>query len=697
MIVRRLFVSASLLLLLAACAESEPENQSAGLSEREAGAAVVASGWPHHGRTPDEQRYSPLDQINAANVEQLGLEWTFDTGENRKHESTPIIVDGIMYLTAAWSIVHALDAATGEPLWSYDPEVPRGWARYACCGVVNRGVAVAEGGVFVGSLDGRLIKLDAATGTLLWEVDSTGGEVPYTITGAPRVVKGKVIIGNGGAEYGVRGYVSAYDAATGELDWRFWTVPGDPSQPFEHPEMEQAAGTWSGEWWKIGGGGTVWDSMAYDPDLDLLYVGTGNGSPWSRAHRSPGGGDNLFLSSILALDPDDGRLVWHYQTTPGDNWDYTATQHIMLADLEIGGEVRAVLMQAPKNGFFYVLDRATGELLSAEKYAEATWASHVDMETGRPQETEQSDYDEIARIIRPAPGGAHNWEPMAFSQDASLVYIPARDSASVYGLDDEFAYASGDWNTGVSSRSDYAQALREQRPQEVQYLLAWDPQAGREAWRLRLPDGVDGGGLLATGGGLVFQGDHAGRLSAYAADDGRLLWQQETSVGIMAPPVTYEVAGKQYLAVVAGVASQPAELAELETLGRVFVFRLGGQAATPAVPKRVVADLNPPAAFGTEIQIGEGEQLFRRHCARCHGWYAEANPGAVPDLRRASAEVHATWPAIVVGGSRSTRGMPAFGDVLSLQAAEAIRSYVVSRAHQALSEEAFVRDQSGEG
>ena len=291
-----------------------------------------------------------------------------------------------MFLTTSWSEVHAIDAATGEPLWEYDPKVPGEVGRWACCDVVNRGVAVWKGKVYVGAIDGRLIALDAGTGQVAWEVQTTDKDKKYTITGAPRVIKDKVVIGNGGAEYGVRGYITAYDAATGAQAWRFWTVPGDPSQPFEHPELEAAAKTWNGEWWKVGGGGTVWDSMAYDPELDLLYVGTGNGSPWTRVHRSPGGGDNLYLSSILAIRPDDGRLVWHYQTTPGDNWDFTAVQHIVLTDLEIGGQTRKVLMQAPKNGFFYVLDRATGELLSAEKYVQVNWAEKVDLATGRPVE-----------------------------------------------------------------------------------------------------------------------------------------------------------------------------------------------------------------------------------------------------------------------------------------------------------------------
>ena len=365
--------------------------------------------WMGHGRTYGEQRFSPLDQITTGTVGTLGLSWFADLDSRRGQESTPIVVDGVLYVTTAWSRVKAFDAATGTPLWSYDPEVPGEWAVNACCDVVNRGVAVWDGKVFVGSFDGRLIALDAATGRELWDVNTIDRTKPYTITGAPRVVKGKVLIGNGGAEFGVRGYLSAYDAATGALAWRFYTVPGNPADGFEQPILQKAAETWSGEWWKLGGGGTVWDSMAYDPELDLLYVGVGNGSPWNHLLRSEGKGDNLFLASIVALDPDDGSYVWHYQTTPGETWDHTATQHIIVADLRIDGAERRVVMQAPKNGFFYVLDAKTGALVSAKNFTEISWATHVDMKTGRPVENPAARYDKTGKNFQSLqnPNGAH--------------------------------------------------------------------------------------------------------------------------------------------------------------------------------------------------------------------------------------------------------------------------------------------------
>ena len=367
------------LLVFGACSPAEtaaPAPEQTGAIAGNADTIKVNAGdWPLHGRTYDESRHSPLDAINTETVGELGLAWYHDMDTRRGQEATPIVIDGVIYVTSAWSKVHAFDARTGDLLWQYDPEVPGEWAVRGCCDVVNRGVAYHDGKIFFGTFDGRLIALDATDGSPVWEIDTiTDRDKFYTITGAPRVVKGRVLIGNGGGEFGVRGYVSAYDAQTGELDWRFYTVPGNPDAPFENPILEMAAETWTDEWWKLGGGGTVWDSMAYDAELDLLYIGVGNGSPWNPKFRSPEGGDNLFLSSIVALRPDTGEYVWHFQTTPGDQWDFTATQQMILADMEIEGAPRKVLMQAPKNGFFYVIDRETGAFISAEPFVPVTWA-----------------------------------------------------------------------------------------------------------------------------------------------------------------------------------------------------------------------------------------------------------------------------------------------------------------------------------
>jgi quinohemoprotein ethanol dehydrogenase len=519
-------------------ADSEPEN------------------WLAHGRTWSEQRFSPLDQVNASNVEQLGLAWYLDLDTSRGQEATPIIVDGVLYSTSAWSKVQAVDARTGRQLWQYDPQVPGIWDVRACCGVQNRGAAVWKGRVFAGTLDGRLISLDAQTGELIWEINTTDQAQSYTITGAPRIADEKIIIGNGGAEYGVRGYVSAYDTETGEQLWRFYTVPGNPADGFEDETQEMAAKTWTGEWWNDGGGGTAWDSFAYDPDLNLVYIGTGNGSPWARAIRSPEGGDNLFLSSIVAVDADTGEYAWHYQTTPGDTWDYTAVQHMVLAELEIDGRERKVIMQAPKNGFFYVLDRATGELISAENIVPINWATHVDMETGRPVEAADARYDEtlVAKKVVPGALGAHNWHPMSFSRDTGLVYIPAKQNPMVYKLQEDYESQSIGMNLGVNfwdAPGEIIDLPPEFGPEFQGHLLAWDPVEQKEVWRVTQAN-FENGGVLSTAGNLVFQGTADEELHAYNAESGERLWSMPTQTGVLAPPVTYSVDGEQYVAVVVG-------------------------------------------------------------------------------------------------------------------------------------------------
>ncbi|MFW6093264.1 MAG: PQQ-dependent dehydrogenase, methanol/ethanol family [Pseudomonadota bacterium] len=663
--------------------------------ERITGADAEPGNWLSHGRNYAEERFSPLDAINQETVDDLGLAWYWDTGTTRGLEASPIVVDGVMFTTGSWSVVWAHDARTGELLWEYDPEVPRAWGKYACCDVVNRGVAVWEGKVYVGTLDGRLVALDAGTGDVVWEKQTTDPDRPYTITGAPRIVKDKVVIGNGGAEYGVRGYVTAYDTDTGERAWRFYTVPGDPSEPFEGPHLEKAAATWrGGRWWEVGGGGTAWDSMAYDPELDLLYVGVGNGSPWNRYIRSPGGGDNLYLSSIVAIDPDDGSMAWHYQTTPGDTWDYTATQHMILADLTIDGEPRKVIMQAPKNGFFYVIDRTNGELISAEAYVPVTWASHVDPETGRPVENPDAHYANDARLVRPAPYGGHNWHPMAFSRDTGLVYIPALDIPYSFAQDNAFQYRPGEWNTGLDLTQqippDDPDALIAAMGDVKGHLSAWDPVTQREVWKVQ-HDTSWNGGVLATAGNLVFQGRSDGRLAAYAADSGELVWEFPTHVGIIAPPVTYSVDGEQYLAVVAGwggafalASGVPRHEDNVLTEGRILTFKLGGEAELPAPNVTYMEIPEPPDVGATAEQVSEGEVLYHTYCAVCHGPGAIGSGGGTPDLRYSEPAVHESWDAIVLEGAYTGKGMDAFDHVLDPTDAEAIQAYVADRARQSI-------------
>jgi quinohemoprotein ethanol dehydrogenase len=653
-------------------------------------AAGSTDDWLSHGRGYAEQRFSPLAEIHDGNVQSLGLAWSFDTDTTRGLEATPLVHDGILYTTGAWSVVFAIDARSGRELWRFDPQVPRETGAKACCDVVNRGVALYRGRIYVGTLDGRLLALDAKTGEPVWEVLTVDPTRPYTITGAPRVVKGKVVIGNGGAEFGVRGYVSAYDAATGELAWRFYTVPGDPALPVESPALERALPTWKGgEWWKVGGGGTVWDSLAYDPELDLLYVGTGNGSPWTREIRSPGGGDNLYLSSILALRPDTGELVWHYQTTPGDSWDYTATQHMILADLVIEGRERKVLMQAPKNGFFYVLDRATGELLSADAYVPVNWAERVDLVTGRPLIDPRARYAFDPTDVMPGPTGAHSWHPMSYNPDTGLVYLPAQQIPFSFRRDPAFVYRPGGWNLGLDmvwSATSFGKGTI------AGVLIAWDPVARSERWRVphRRPWN---GGTLTTAGNLVFQGNGEARFEAYRATDGERLFSAPAGTGVIAPPVSYRVDGEQYVSVMAGwgggfalaSADPPEETLAGGNAGRLLTFKLGGDARLPP-PQRVARSFEPIVADLPAAEVAAGMRVFHEWCVACHG-PAAIGGGTIPDLRTAAPAVYDALPKIVLEGALRSKGMPGFGEWLDVNDVAVLRAYLLSRRAELATEQ----------
>ena len=663
--------------------------------ERIKNAESEPGNWLAYGRSYEEQRFSPLDQINRETVSQLGLAWFRDMRTTRGLEATPIIVDGMMFVSSSWSRVYALNAVTGEEIWAFDPKVPRQWGRRACCDVVNRGVAVYEGRVYVGTIDGRLIALDAASGEVIWKVDTLIDRSRfYTITGAPRVARGKVFIGNGGAEFGVRGYLSAYDASSGELVWRFFTVPGDPSLPFEHPEMELAAQTWrGGEWWKIAGGGTVWNSIVYDPDFNHLYFGVGNGSPWTRLIRSPGGGDNLFLSSIVAVDADSGKMQWYYQTTPGDNWDYTAVQDIMLADMEVDGSARKVLMQAPKNGFFYVIDRSNGELLRAHKFVHTTWASHVDMATGRPVENPELDYSKEAKWIIPTSLGARNWQAMSFDAKKGIVYLTAQEISGIFAMDEDWL-RTGSYehqplglNLGVEvgGLSKIAAETPGALPSKG-YLKAFNPLTGESDWVIEYPDYWNGG-ALATAGGLVFQGTAAGRVNAMNADTGAVLWSFENYASIIAPPVTYQIDGVQYVAILSGTGGgdlfngYSTDVASIiyGNHGKLLVFKLGGR---EKLPVQQPVDRTIPVQAELQVSaedIGRGEELYQLTCAACHGFNVRSS-GTVADLRLMGEASHEAFEQIVLDGVFLERGMPRFDDVLDEGDVGFIHAYVISRA-----------------
>jgi quinohemoprotein ethanol dehydrogenase len=663
---------------------------SMGACKKSASAKAVTAGadWTMYGRTNDEQRFSALSQINEQNIGQLGLLWDHELGTTRGLEATPLVSNGVIYTTGEWSIAYALDAKTGEILWTFDPKVPRARARTICCDVVNRGVALYHGKVYLGTLDGRLIALDAKTGKPLWDVVTIDQSKPYAITGAPRIAKGMVLIGNAGSEFGVRGCVSAYDAETGKLIWRTFTVPGDPARGFESKALRDAAKTWHGNWWVTGGGGTPWDSIVYDPDLDLVYAGTGNGTAWYRDLRSPGGGDNLYLASILALRASDGELVWYFQVTPGESWDYDATQPLMLADLQIGGSTRKVIMQASKNGFFYVLDRQTGQFISAKPFVRGvTWASGIDPKSGRPEES-ASAYDGLrAVLVSPSSDGAHNWYPMAFHPSTGLVYVPAREgSIMLHAPDKDWTYNPKLWNRGEDAAYDGPVVPKLlAAPPMTGHLIAWNPVEQREAWSVTFPV-VESGGVLATGGNLVFQGRSDGKLCAYQATDGKKLWEFDAGTGIMAPPVTYLVGGVQYLTLMvgwggaAGIINPPGGGPFKPGFGRILTFAIGGSAKLD-VPR--FGHQGPPSPAirinASPATIHAGSILFDKYCFYCHGVNAVAGSG-IPDLRYATAETHHQFEAIVLGGARESRGMPSFGDVLKREQLPAIQAYILSRA-----------------
>ena len=653
--------------------------------------------WMSAGRTYSQQRYSPLTGINKANVGKLGLAWYADVDTERGQESTPVVVDGVLYFTTAWSKVRAYDAKTGRELWAYDPKVDPANGAVACCDVVNRGVAAWKGRIYLGALDGRLIALDARTGKVVWSVQTTDPKQPYTITQVPRIVRGLVIIGNAGAEYTCRGYVSAYDAATGKLKWRFYTVPAKPGDPTNSPELAKALATWHGDFWQYGGGGTAWDTILYDPKTDLIYFGTGNGLSWSQDIRSPGGGDNLFVSSIVAVHADTGKYAWHFQEVPGDEWDYDVTNPLMTADLTIKGKLRHVLMQAPKTGFFYVWDAATGKLISADKFAPLNWATKIDLKTGRPVENPEVRYTaDKAAIVQPAPLGAHNWHPMAYSPRTGLVYIPVTESTTGFqsAKADTFKIKDRVYNTATVSFSDKITALYGKpgalpRGNIRSYLEAYDPVAQKIVWKA--PDKDYGAhGVLVTGSDLVFSGDWSGNFNAFDARTGRRLWSAPTQADVVAAPSTYVIDGEQYVALLVGARGLPPGQARTNRLSannsRLLVFRLNANATLPqtpiagSVPGRL---LDPPLLTGTNEQVIDGEGAYGRFCAGCHGDGGTADK-SIPDLRYSPAlRSLTTWNSIVVEGARASKGMVSFKNVLAEGQAEAIYHYIVSQANKA--------------
>jgi quinohemoprotein ethanol dehydrogenase len=721
----RYVISASLLVLLAACSKPAPTVDAPAGNVDAARLKNVASEpgqWLSLGRNWQGDRFSPLKQITAENVGTLGFAWEYEFRSHRgrvEHgqEATPIVVDGVIYASGPWGSAIAVDAKTGKERWRYDPEVDGSYNRKACCDVVSRGLQVWKGKVYVASLDGHLTALDAKTGKQLWTADTLidRDTRSYTITGPPQVAKNVVVIGNSGAEFGVRGYVTAYDLDTGAQKWRFYTVPGDPAKtPPEHPEMEMALETWDPKSdWASGLGGTVWGEMNYDPELDLLYVGTGNASPEGQWVRSPSGGDNLFLSSILALNPDTGRLKWHYQTTPREMWDYTSTMNMILADLQIDGRQRKVLMQAPKNGYFFVIDRVTGEFLGAKPYVFTNWASSIDAK-GKFTINPAAIYKDKPALVFPTGAGGHNWPPMAFNPQTGLVYIPARESGMLMTP----STAPYEWKPGQTNSDHRAvfsffvdmMAPEDRKrydatvaaipnvpsPATQEFLIAYDPVAQQERWRVAQGKAeFSGGGVLTTASNLIVQGRSSGHLVVYRAETGEKIKEIEVGTAIMAAPVSYELDGEQYIAVLAGFGGALAPLYPKEgamyryqNYGRLLAFKLGGGAA-PLPPQRQPMQTPEPPVLANvtpEMEI-KGGQLFFRRCANCHGARGEGRLAAYPDLFRLTPEVHKIFKDIVHGGMLSANGMASFADVLSEQDVAAIQAFLVREQGRLRNEE----------
>jgi quinohemoprotein ethanol dehydrogenase len=655
------------------------------------GAAIQANtretrDWLSYGLDYAETRFSRLRQINTDNVKVLGLAWSYNLESTRGVESTPLVVDGIMYVTGSWSVVHAVDARTGKRLWTYDPQVPKEAGYKGCCDVVNRGVALHKGKVFVGAYDGRLIALDAATGAVKWAkntiIDRTRS---YTITGAPRVFKGNVIIGNGGAEYGVRGYITAYDAETGDQKWRWFTVPGDPSKPFEDESMARAAKTWdpSGKYWEAGGGGTVWDTMSFDPELNLMFIGTGNGSPWARSKRSPSGGDNLFLASIVALNPDTGKYVWHYQETPGDNWDYTSTQPMILADLKMDGKTRKVILHAPKNGFFFVIDRTTGRLISAKNFVDVNWATGYDQE-GRPKETPEARVVDRPREIIPSAYGARNWHPMSFNPQTGLAYMPVQ-GVPVNLMDNK------NWKMGGNTPGEphggmgwnLAMYANVEPPKSKPFgrLIAWDPVKQQAAWTHEHVSPWNGG-TLTTAGNLVFQGTADGRFVAYNATTGEKLWETATGTGVVAGPVTYLVDGRQYVSIAVGwggVYGVMHRATDRKGPGTVYTFAIGSGQPAPAFVAYQQGSLVQGVKYDP-AHVQEGTLLYVSNCVFCHGVPGVDRGGNIKNLGYSSAADITNLDKIVFKGPFMSVGMPDYTGKLTTEQVEKIKAFIQGTA-----------------
>jgi quinohemoprotein ethanol dehydrogenase len=684
-------------LALASCTTTASTDQpgvplAAGAASADPLASPAPGEWPSDGRDYTAQRYSPLTQINAQNVGQLGLAWYDDLDTFRGVEATPVYADGVLYNTLPFNITIAYDARTGRRLWTYDPETPREMGRYACCEPVSRGLALHGDKVIIATLDGRLIALDKDSGQPVWTARTFDQEqFPYTITGAPRVFGDKVVVGQSGGDFGVRGFVSAWDVDTGEKVWKFFLTPGAEQADGEasDPVLAMMRATWSGtDYLALGGGANPWDAISYDPELNLVYVGTGNATPHARYYRSNNEGDNLFVCSIVALDATTGEYRWHYQMNPGEEWDWTCTASIISADLEIDGRLRKVIMQAPKNGFFYVLDRETGEFISAGAHVFQNWNEGFEAD-GRPITSEQVRYGFDPKLVAPGPGGAHNWFPMAYSPRTKLAYFPAYQSAFVYALQPDWVpqpfRSNSGWGGYTGEVAQQRAALMEEANKiEKAWLTAWNPVTQSLAWQVELPRHGNGG-VLATASDLVFAGTTRQTFTAFDARTGRELWAFPTQSAPVAGAISYELDGEQYIAINAGWGGGAAQIergAGIElprAPARLLVFKLGGTATLPPLPEQAAAPPEPPPLRASEQVVQAGAQLFAETCSVCHGSNAI---GGVADLRHMTPETHDKFNDIVLHGIYVDKGMASFADLLDQEQTDAIHAYLIARANE---------------
>ena len=679
-----LAAAASAALLAAGCTKGAGE-----AAQPDAGVGTDAD-WPAVGGSADETSYSRLTAIDTGNVDKLGLAWSLDLPGEVTLEATPLAVDGKLYFSGSYAAVYAVDALTGKQLWKFDPQT---WKHnpdkmHFSFGA-NRGVAYENGKVFVAALDGRLFALDAATGKELWVTETVPEGALNISTGAPRVMNGKVIIGNGGADFGARGFVTAYDANTGKQLWRFYTTPGTAEQNRGDPAMEAAAKTWGADFTRNGGGGgTVWNGMTFDPEMNRIYIGAGNAGAYDPLIRDPNSkGDNLYTSSIVALDADTGKYIWHYQQNPRDSWDYKATPNIQTATLQIEGKPRKVIMHAPTNGFFYVLDRETGKLINEPgKTTVITWAKGIDMETGRPIEEPNIRYETGLTEIWPGTIGGHNWQAMSYSPKTGLVYIPIQQIGA------RFSKRGDASENAFNVMGLLLEPIIKKEGDGKGYLVAWDPVAQKEAWRVANAN-LWNGGTLATAGDLVFQGTAEGTFNAYHARTGEKLWSFDAGLGIVAAPMSFSAGGKQYVSILVGYGGTTAAYGDFMNVGwkygqqprRLLTFALDGAAKlepTPGPDMKVHA-VDDPDLVLNEADVQAGKALAVA-CAACHGIGLQATGTPGPDLRESAIALRLdTFSELLKGGMLMENGMPRFDKLTDTQIRQ-IHAYIRAKAREQL-------------